>query len=93
MYSDISNLTSLVSNSLASVLAVSVLPTPVGTQQNAPIGLFFSLGPDLLTIILSTTLSIASSCPNTCVLILASNVLYPSLLSMSITSSPMLKSY
>ena len=91
MYSDISNLTSFASNSFARALAVSVLPVPVGpTNKKLPIGLFFSLSPDLLTSILSTRLSIAGSCPKTVVLILVSKFLYPSVLSTSITSSPIL---
>ena len=52
-------------------LAVSVLPQPVGpTHRKDPMGLFSCFNPACATSTVSTNLSITSSCPNTCVLML-----------------------
>ena len=66
MYSLISNLTSSMPSILARLLAISVLPTPVGpANKNEPIGLSSSLSPDLDSRITLHTDSTASSWPKT----------------------------
>ena len=70
-----SNLSNSTPSVLASCLAVSVFPHPVGPKnKKLPTGLFKLLRPALATKILSVIVLIASSCPNTCSFIFSSNV-------------------
>ena len=62
MYSDISNLRSLIPNVLLNCFATSVLPTPVGPENKyEPIGFPSSLKPALASLIDDDNSSIALS--------------------------------
>ena len=87
MYSDISYFNSLAFKVSANCLAVSVLPVPVGSyKQMETNSLLASRMPALLTGILSTSVSTATFCPNTFVLILLSKFSKLSVFESSITS-------